>query len=67
MRGLLWIAGGFGLGAAIALGIGLVVPMITPVSQAEGAYAMGVVFFMIPAGALLGAVAGLAGWLLSRR
>ena len=52
---------------AIALGIGLLLPMVTTVSQAEGAYAMGVVFFMMPAGAVLGALAGLAGRLLSLR
>ena len=67
MRTFLWIAGGFALGAAIALGIGLLLPMVTTVSQAEGAYAMGVVFFMMPAGAVLGALAGLAGRLLSLR
>ena len=67
MRSFLWIGGGFVLGAAIALGIGLLLPMMTAVSQAEGAYAMGVVFFMMPAGAALGALAGLAGRLLSRR
>lgn len=67
MRTFLWIAGGFVLGAAIALGIGLSLPMVTTVSQAEGAYAMGVVFFMMPAGAILGAIAGLVGRLLSRR
>jgi hypothetical protein len=67
MRTFLWIAGGFVLGAAIALGIGLLLPMVTTVSQAEGAYAMGVVFFMMPAGAVLGALAGLAGRLLSLR
>lgn len=67
MRTFLWIAGGFVLGAAIALGIGLLLPMVTTVSQAEGAYAMGVVFFMMPAGAVLGALAGFAGRLLSLR
>ena len=67
MRTFLWIAGGFVLGVAIALGIGLLLPMVTTVSQAEGAYAMGVVFFMMPAGAVLGALAGLAGRLLSLR
>ncbi|GAB1480147.1 hypothetical protein MASR2M74_27220 [Paracoccaceae bacterium] len=67
MRTFLWIAGGFVLGAALALGIGVALPMITPVSQAEGAYAMGVVFFMMPAGAVLGALTGLAGRLISLR
>lgn len=67
MRTFLWIAGGIVLGAALALGFGVALPMITSVSQAEGAYAMGVIFFMMPAGAILGAVAGLAGRLLTRR
>ena len=36
---------------------GVIVPALTPVSQAEGAYAMGVIFLMAPAGAVLGAKA----------
>ena len=66
MRTFLWIAGGFVLGAGLALGIGVTLPKIISVSQAEGAYAMGVLFFWMPAGAILGALAGLAGRLLSR-
>ena len=66
MRTFLWIAGGFFLGAGLALGIGVALPKIISVSQAVGAYAMGVVFFWMPAGAILGALAGLAGRLLSR-
>lgn len=60
MRVLLRALAGFVLGGLLALGIGLALPYVTPVSQAEGAYAMGVVFFWVPAGAILGAVAGLA-------
>lgn len=60
MRTFLWMAGGFVLGAAAALGLGLLLPMLTPISQREGAYAMGVVFFMMPAGAVVGALIGLA-------
>jgi hypothetical protein len=37
MRTFLWIAGGFVLGAALALGFGVALPMLTPVSQREGA------------------------------
>ena len=51
--------GGFVVGAGVALGVCILVPYLTPISQAEGAYAMGVAFFWIPAGAILGALAGL--------
>ena len=59
MRVLLRALAGFLLGGLLALGIGVALPYLTPISQAEGAYAMGVVFFWVPAGAVLGAVAGL--------
>ncbi len=49
---------GLVIGAAVAFGIGLAIPMITPVSQAEGAYAMGLLFFWTPAGGVLGAICG---------
>ena len=41
------------------VGIGVALPYLMPISQAEGAYAMGVVFFWMPAAAILGAVAGI--------
>ncbi|MFN4155008.1 MAG: hypothetical protein ACK4HF_10155 [Paracoccaceae bacterium] len=41
---------------AFVLGIGL--PMFIPISQAEGAYMMGVVFFWVPLAAVAGAVIG---------
>ncbi|MBA3909386.1 MAG: hypothetical protein C0524_05745 [Rhodobacter sp.] len=59
MRIVLWLIGGFVLGAALALGFGILLPYLTPVSLREGAYAMNVAFFMIPAGAVLGTVVGL--------
>ncbi len=59
MRVLLRALAGFLLGGLLALGIGVALPYLIPISQPEGAYAMGVVFFWVPAGAILGAVAGL--------
>lgn len=49
---------GFGLGGLLAGGIGIALPGILPISQAEGAYMMGVMFFWAPLGAVLGALAG---------
>lgn len=49
---------GFVLGAALAFAIGIGLPMILPISQAEGAYAMGVAFFWAPLGGILGAISG---------
>lgn len=46
------------LGGALAIGLAVAVAMIGDVSQAEGAYAMGVAFFWAPLGAVLGLVAG---------
>lgn len=64
MRILIWALAGLVLGAGLmVLVAGVVVPSIWPVSQAEGAYAMGVIFFLAPAGAVLGAIlGGLLGW-----
>jgi hypothetical protein len=61
MKVALWALAGFVLGAAlVVLVAGVIVPAVWTVSQAEGAYAMGVIFFMAPAGALAGAVIGLS-------
>jgi hypothetical protein len=64
MRVLIWGLAGLVLGAGLlVLVAGVIVPSLWPVSQAEGAYAMGVIFFMAPAGAVLGAIlGGLLGW-----
>lgn len=68
MRVILWALAGAVLGAAlVVLVAGVIVPALTTVSQAEGAYAMGVIFFMAPAGALLGAIAGIVAAVLRRR
>lgn len=59
MRVLLWCLGGVLAGAALAFAVGLLLLTFGGVSQAEGAAAMGVMFFYTPAGAILGAVVGL--------
>ena len=59
MRTVLWLLGGFFLGAGMAFGIGILLPEIFTISQAEGAYAMGVMFFWVPVGAVTGALMGL--------
>jgi hypothetical protein len=66
MRMFLWILGGFVIGAAVALGVCVALPYVVPISQAEGAYAMGVVFFWMPLGAVTGALAGMVIRLLRR-
>jgi hypothetical protein len=67
MRVVLWCLGGFLAGAALAFGTGLLVLTLGNVSQAEGAAAMGVMFFYTPAGAILGAVVGLVLGLMLRK
>lgn len=59
MRTFWWMLGGAILGGGLTFLVGITLPMITPVSQREGGYAMGVIFFMTPAGTILGALAGL--------
>lgn len=60
MKVVLWSLAGLVAGAALVILVaGVIVPSVWTVSQAEGAYAMGVIFFMAPAGALIGAVIGL--------
>lgn len=60
MKVVLWALAGLVAGAALVILVaGVIVPAVWTVSQAEGAYAMGVIFFMAPAGALIGAVVGL--------
>lgn len=67
MRVVLWCLGGLLAGAALAFGIGLMVLTFGNVSQAEGAAAMGVMFFYTPTGAILGAVVGLVLGLIRRK
>ncbi|MGE0007751.1 MAG: hypothetical protein AB7S92_19490 [Parvibaculaceae bacterium] len=45
-------------GAALALALSLAAAEIFSISQREGAYAMGVVFFHMPFGALVGGIIG---------
>ena len=47
------------IGGAVVLVLGLALPKVVTISQIEGAYAMGVVFFWMPIGAVIGAIAGL--------
>ncbi len=55
--GLGFLIGALALGA-ITLGLGILYLSYGPVSQREGAAAMGLVFFVTPAAALTGGVAG---------
>jgi hypothetical protein len=59
MRTFLWVLGGFVLGGLCAGVIGISLPEIITISQAEGAYAMGVAFFWVPLGAITGALTAL--------
>jgi hypothetical protein len=45
-------------GGALAFAVGLALPAVVAISQAEGAYMMGVMFFWVPFGALAGAILG---------
>ncbi|GGE21630.1 hypothetical protein SAMN05421774_106173 [Gemmobacter megaterium] len=54
LGGVLGLAGG----AAAVFTLGLVAAEVFSISQAEGAYAMGLAFFWTPLGALAGVVAG---------
>ncbi len=58
MKAVLWGLGGFLAGGLLAGVAGFALPAVVPISQAEGAYAMGVAFFWVPLGAVLGLVAG---------
>lgn len=56
MRVALLAVPGFLVGAIIAFGVGMSLPSILTIPQAEGAYAMSVAFFWTPAGGVLGAI-----------
>ena len=64
-RGFFGFAGGFLAGGAVALGLCVAAAYAFEISQFEGAYAMGVAFFWIPLGGIIGGVLG-AVWLLRR-
>ena len=51
-----WALVGFFGGGALGFTIGMALPMVLRISQAEGAYAMGVAFIWTPLGAVLGAI-----------
>lgn len=64
MRALGFALMGMVAGGAAAVAIAVAAAMIADISQAEGAYAMGVAFFWVPLGALLGLILGIV---LARR
>lgn len=53
-------------GAVVALGLCVAAAEIFSISQMEGAYAMQVAFFFMPAGALIGGIIG-AIWMSVRK
>ena len=64
MRGLGFALAGLVAGGAAAVAVAVVLAMMVDISQAEGAYAMGVAFFWVPLGAVVGLITGIV---LSRR
>ena len=64
MKRLVWGLVGAVIGGVATLGVGLLAAEVFSISQAEGAYAMGLIFFWVPAGAMAGLIVGL---LLPRR
>ena len=65
-RIILWGVGGLIIGPLITLVLATAAIPIFGNSQMEGAYAMGVVFTLMPIGAVLGGVAAVI-WALLRR
>jgi mannose/fructose/N-acetylgalactosamine-specific phosphotransferase system component IID len=65
-RIILWALGGLVLGPIITLALATVAIPIFDISQMEGAYAMGVVFTLMPIGAVVGLIAGII-WAIARR
>ena len=65
-RIIAWGVAGLIIGPLITLALATAAVPIFNISQMEGAYAMGVVFTLMPIGAVLGAVAGVI-WALLRR
>lgn len=66
MRLFIWAIAGLLIGAATTFGIGLLLPAIFSISQAEGAYAMGLMFFWLPLGGIFGGICGLVAGLMRR-
>ena len=65
-RIILWGLAGMVFGAIITLALATVAIPIFDISQMEGAYAMGVVFTLMPIGAVVGLIAGII-WAIARR
>ncbi len=57
-RTLLGFFAGLIAGAALALAVCVAAGYLFDISQAEGAYAMGVIFFWMPLGGLVGGIIG---------
>ena len=65
-RIILWGLAGLVAGPILTLALATAAIPILGISQMEGAYAMGVVFTLMPIGALVGLIAGLV-WGVTRR
>lgn len=60
MRRLMWgLAGFLGLGLAVGV-VGFGLPSVMSIPQDSGGYAMGVAFFWVPLGAVIGGIVGVA-------
>lgn len=57
-RAVLGAVAGLVVGGVATFVIGLGAAEVFGISQAEGAYAMGLIFFWVPVGALVGLIAG---------
>ena len=64
MRTFGFALAGLVAGGAVAVALAVAAAMIGDISQAEGAYAMGVAFFWVPLGAVIGLIFGIV---LARR
>lgn len=59
MRRTGWALAGAVLGGAVTVALAVLLATVADISQAEGAYAMGVAFFWVPLGAVVGLIAGI--------
>jgi uncharacterized membrane protein YdcZ (DUF606 family) len=59
MSTFLWMLVGFVVGAVMTFALGVFLPTIIGLPQAEGGYMMGVAFFWTPVGGVMGAITGL--------
>jgi hypothetical protein len=58
MRRVAFALGGLIAGGGLAFVVGVTLPEVMAISQAEGAYMMGVMFFWVPVAALTGLIVG---------